>query len=111
MYNFSCNSVVIVLISFLYFCVTVIVSGLTTFFENIAKHPGEDFIVGCRDVNYSISWTGPAGPLSMETEPQVEMSHSGTLLHFRKPTEKDSGNYTCSTRNDSKVVYVLIKCK
>ncbi|KAK9746428.1 Immunoglobulin I-set domain [Popillia japonica] len=45
----------------------------------------------------------------METEPQVEMSHSGTLLHFRKPTEKDSGNYTCSTRNDSKVVYVLIK--
>lgn len=88
----------------------VIASGLKTFFDNTIKWQGEeDFMAGCSDDNYTISWSGPSGPLTTETKPQVEVSPHGTLLHFRKSTEKDSGNYTCSTAVDSRVVSVIIR--
>lgn len=103
---------VVVVISFFCFIFTVIASGLKTFFDNTIKWQGEeDFMAGCSDDNYTISWSGPSGPLTTETKPQVEVSPHGTLLHFRKSTEKDSGNYTCSTAVDSRVVSVIIRGK
>ncbi|GJQ65061.1 hypothetical protein Trydic_g7212 [Trypoxylus dichotomus] len=96
-------------LSMVFSILLALASGLKTFFDSTVKRPGEDFIAGCGDDNYTISWSGPSGPLSSKTEPQVEESPYATLLYFRKATEKDSGNYTCSTEVDSKVVNILIK--